>query len=201
VRQHARATLEPPGGLDYIPALGGQLGERPVSLDGVGIQLDRPPVTGLGGLESLEEAKDVRAPDVEPRIVGMLTEASLVVPKPFLGVHAPAVLEARRDHGDRRPGRPVPGHGVTQYPEALGEDVGASSGRQRVIVPSAASSALDPVVDEGVGAGMRWIQVDALDLVLVRAPARPALEGETERPGARTLAGSSREKSRKPLER
>jgi hypothetical protein len=200
LRQRARATLEPPGGLDHIPALGGQVGERPVGFDRVGIQLDRPPVAGLGDVEPLEEAQDVRASHVERRIVGMLAKPSLVVPKPFLGMHAAAVLKARGDHGDRRPGRLVPGHRLTQHPEALGEDVGATSGRQRVLVPSAASSALDPVVDEGIGAGISRIQVDALDLVFVRAAARPALEGERERARARPLAGSSREQSPKPLE-
>ena len=72
--------------------------------------------------------------------------------------------------------------------------------RERVVVPPAAAPALDPVLNEGVGARLRRIYVDGLDLVPVRALASSALEGKLEGALVRSIALCRSEKPGKVLE-
>jgi hypothetical protein len=64
VRESAHASRKPSSGLAHVPVLGGDPGERRMGLGRVRIQLERAPVTVLGGVDPFEEAKDVRASDV-----------------------------------------------------------------------------------------------------------------------------------------
>jgi hypothetical protein len=70
-------------------------------------------------------------------------------------------------------------------------------GSERVVVPPTTAWALDPVCDVGVGVLVLRIDVDSLDLVPVRPPACPTLEGQPE--GAR-VRSTSASPSEKPIE-
>ena len=196
-----QASLDPAGDLGVVPALGSELSERPVGLDRVGIQIERTPVAGGGRLEALEEAQDVSVPHVKAGIVGILREASLVVAERFLRAHLATVLKPRGHEGHRRSGGHVPGQEESQQPDALDENVSVRLGRERVVVPSATPSALDPVRDDRIGVDLLRVHIDGLDVIPIRAPASPALEGETERRPARIATVSAAEECREALHR